>query len=185
LNLKNVHKGGKGTLSIHFYLLLIILLLAFYIDVRSSKIPNYLTVSGICLGIGYHILDSGLSGITFSLLGFIVGFGVLFLLYLCKALGAGDVKLFGAIGALSGAEFVVQSMMYSILYAGVLGACILLIRKELIYRIKNVFFRLLSFIFIRHDDSIRSIKKEEIIRFPFMYAVLPGVFTAYYFYMAL
>jgi prepilin peptidase CpaA len=169
-----------------YYLLTILLLVAFYFDAKFSRIPNYLTVSGGCLGISYHFILYGWSGLKFSLIGLLIGFGILFLLYLFKAIGAGDVKLFGAIGALSGSELVMQSIMYSILYAGAIGICILLFRREFIQRVKSLLFRLLNFVLFRHPSSfVAHTRAEDIVRFPFMYAVLPGVITASYFYIFL
>jgi prepilin peptidase CpaA len=166
----------------HFYLLTALLSIAFYVDAKFSKIPNYLTVSGAVLGISYHFIFYGWSGLKFSLIGLLIGFGILFLLYLFKAIGAGDVKLFGAIGALSGSEFVLQSIMYSILYAGFIGVGILLFRRELIQGVKSSLFRLLNFVLFRHPSAIVVHKRlDELTRFPFMYAVLPGVITASYY----
>jgi prepilin peptidase CpaA len=167
---------------VHFYLLIAVLFIAFYVDAKSSRIPNYLTVSGGVIGITYHLIFYGWSGLQFSLIGLLIGFGIVFLLYLFKALGAGDVKLFGAIGALTGSEFVLQSIMYSILYAGIIGVGILLFRKEAIQRVKGLLFRILHVVVFRYPNPIAVHKgAEDLTRFPFMYAVLPGIITASYY----
>jgi len=43
-----------------------------------------------------------LAGVWFSLRGLGLGFGVYFLLYVIRAMGAGDVKLMAAVGAMVG-----------------------------------------------------------------------------------
>src|SRR4051794_4055615 len=90
-------------------------LIAFYIDIRHHIIPNWLTVSGILLGLIYHLSTAGIEGFVYSISGFIVGLGLLFILYLFGAIGAGDVKLFAAYGAIAGMEFVFQSLIYTLL----------------------------------------------------------------------
>jgi prepilin peptidase CpaA len=169
-------------MGIEYMLLAIFLCLAFYTDIKRTKIPNILTVSGAFAGLGYHFIYKGTDGIFFSFLGLIVGFGVFFLLYLFGAVGAGDVKLFGAIGALTGIEFVLYSSMYSILYAGLIGIVIVLIKKEFVTRIVHLFKHLFYLLLLKDIKSISSIKKSESYRFPFMYAVLPGVITCYYYF---
>jgi prepilin peptidase CpaA len=173
-------------MPIHFYLLTALLLIAFYVDVKFSRIPNYLTVSGTFFGIIYHFVFYGWSGLKFSLIGLFIGFGLVLILYLFKAIGAGDVKLFGAIGALSGSEFVLHSIMYSILYAGCIGVAILFFRREFIQRVNILLSCLLNFVLSRHPSTaIVQNSSEDLTRFPFMYAVLPGVITASYYIILL
>ncbi len=77
-------------------------------DVRYRKLPNWLTVSSFLAGIAFAVVMGALGqdGKTMSqwvfnhaLLGALVGFGPLFLLYLIGGGGAGDTKLITAIGA--------------------------------------------------------------------------------------
>ena len=72
-------------------------------DVRYRRIPNWLTVGGVLLGLALNaFLYQGWPGLRFSLPGFGLGFGVYFLLYVLRAMGAGDVKLMAAVGAVVG-----------------------------------------------------------------------------------
>lgn len=50
----------------------------------------------------------------FAVAGLGTGFGFMLILYWMGAVGAGDVKLFGLIGAWTGAAFAWQSALYSI-----------------------------------------------------------------------
>lgn len=168
-------------MKIEFIFLAILLCLAFYTDIKRTKIPNLITVSGAIGGLGYHLIFNGTGGVLFSFLGMIVGFGLFFLLYLFGAIGAGDVKLFGAIGALTGIEFVLYSSMYSIFYAGLIGILLVLIRKEFVRRIVHLLKHLFYLLLLKDIKSISRFKKTESFRFPFMYAVLPGVITTYYY----
>ena len=71
-------------------------------DWRYRRIPNWLTVPGLVAGIAVNTVASGWNGAKASLLG--AGLGLLILLpfVLIRALGAGDWKLIGAIGACLG-----------------------------------------------------------------------------------
>lgn len=77
-------------------------------DVRERRLPNWLTVPSFVAGVVFHLV-LGLTnaeghGVWYwvfqhSLLGALVGFGPLFLLYMIGGGGAGDTKLITAIGA--------------------------------------------------------------------------------------
>src|ERR1700693_5314497 len=72
------------------------------LDWRSRKIPNWLTVSGILAGIILRTTLGGWPGAKSSLEGAGLALGLLLPLVLLRALGAGDWKLMGAVGALMG-----------------------------------------------------------------------------------
>lgn len=70
-----------------------------YADWRNRRIPNWLTVPGLLVGIAVNGMSGGWNGMKTSLLG--AGLGLLLLLpfVLLRSLGAGDWKLAGALGA--------------------------------------------------------------------------------------
>ena len=71
-------------------------------DVRTGRLPNWLTVPMFALGFLVHTLAHRWLGLQFSLLGFATGFGVLFVLWVFGGGGGGDVKMMSALGAGSG-----------------------------------------------------------------------------------
>ena len=75
-------------------------------DVRYRRIPNWLTVTGVLAGLalnGFLAQAQGRSGLfVSSLLGLAIAFVVYFVLYALRAMGAGDVKLMAAVGAVVG-----------------------------------------------------------------------------------
>lgn len=83
------------------------------IDVRSRRIPNWLTVPSFALGVIVHTASGGWSGLQTSLAGFATGFIILFVLWLCGGGGGGDVKMLGALGAWLGATMVVFAFLAS------------------------------------------------------------------------
>lgn len=68
-------------------------------DYRWRRVPNWITLPGIVLGIALNCFALGLPA---SMEGLGVAMGVYGLLYLLRALGGGDVKLMTAIGAVVG-----------------------------------------------------------------------------------
>jgi prepilin peptidase CpaA len=102
----------------HIVLVIILVTLAAIIDVRSQRIPNYLTLPSCGIGIMYHVLISGTNGLMFSFTGLVLGMCLLLFFYLLGGMGAGDVKLMGAIGALLGWEGVLRAFLFSAIIGG-------------------------------------------------------------------
>jgi prepilin peptidase CpaA len=117
--------------------LLILLLTAAVFDVLYRRIPNWLTVSGVVLALAINtVIGTPEAGVVFSLVGLAVAFGIYSGLYSLRAMGAGDVKLMAAVGALVGWErwfgiFLVTAVL------GALMAIILVLAKK---RLKKTLF---------------------------------------------
>lgn len=154
--------------------LAVLLALAFYHDCKASKIPNRYTVAGIVFGLAYHGWSGGWSGLADASLGFASGFGLMLALYALKAIGAGDVKLFGAIGAMAGGAFVVNGALNSIVLAGLIGLVIVARRGELAGRLRNTGALLFNLLLFRDVRGLIAYRRQA-ATFPFMYAVLPAV----------
>lgn len=118
------------------YELLILMLIAPFIvaamicDARHRKLPNRLTVAIALMGLGLNGLLGGFSGLGSAFLGLLIGFFVLMPFYLFRMLGAGDIKLLGALGAFLGHQWILQATAAGVLLAGVCSAVILLRRKR-------------------------------------------------------
>lgn len=161
-----------------------LIVLAFYTDVRYSIIPNRLTLSGCIAGVLVHGLQQGAQGLLYAVSGCLGGAFVVFLLYIIKAVGAGDVKLFGAIGAMSGLSFALYLLFYAILLAGIIGGMIVLTRKKFMYRLLQPLYMILYMASIGRLSRWMDYKASEtaapstpqgMYRFPFMLAVAPAV----------
>lgn len=156
----------------------VLLIIAFITDVRNQTIPNWLTGGSFVVALVYHVLSGGLmlQGLLGSLLGGAAGFLPLLILYALGGIGAGDVKLFGALGAWIGASMVVYLMIYSVLYAGVIGIVLLAISRSFV---RNVTAAIISAVYSGWGTSesqwfswAKSGKS-----FPFMLAVAPAAIT--------
>ena len=112
--------------------LLAMLLAAAVFDVLYRRIPNWLTVSGVVLGLAMNtLIGSPEAGLVFSLLGLATAFGVYVVLYALRAMGAGDVKLMAAIGALVGWERWFGIFFVTALIGGAMALILVLARGRL------------------------------------------------------
>ncbi|HSW50408.1 MAG TPA: A24 family peptidase, partial [Bryobacteraceae bacterium] len=112
-------------------------------DVRSRRIPNWLNLFGVIAGL---LLNSFLDVDKYSwrsaLMGLGLAFAVYFPLYLLRGMGAGDVKLMAAVGALVGpanwfAIFVLSNVL------GAAAAIVLLLSKGRLWgTLRNVGYML-------------------------------------------
>lgn len=175
-------EGGKRRLlQFQDYVLLVLMLVALYTDIRYNKLPNWLTVSGVAFGLVYHLIAGGIDGLLFSGIGFLVATGIFLLLYVFRVLSAGDVKLFAAFGAIAGTEVVLHLMMYSIVFGGIIGIVILLFTRTFLSRVTGGLFAIIGSITSKDLSHLEDYKVNRSTRIPFMYAVAPAVFTTYYF----
>ena len=71
-------------------------------DFRSRRIPNWLTLTGLVLGIGLNSFLYETSGLLMALKGMGLALLIYFPLWLVRGMGAGDVKLMAMIGAIVG-----------------------------------------------------------------------------------
>ena len=78
--------------------LVVALIYAAAVDVRSRRIPNWLTLSLAAAGALQSFFPHALVSPLFSMAGMIVGFALPFAMFAMGALGGGDVKLFAAVG---------------------------------------------------------------------------------------
>jgi len=84
-------------------------------DWRFWRIPNKLTLPTFALGWIYQAVFNGLPGLADAGLGFLCGFGVLFILWMVGGGGGGDVKLMGALSVWLGYQHTLVVLIVSTL----------------------------------------------------------------------
>ena len=102
------------------FLLPLALVITYY-DVRYRRIPNTFVLATLAAGIIFNAAGNGVSGALASLGGCLFAFTLMFMLHVFGAMGAGDVKLFAAIGSVLGAPLVLQTFFVVVLTGGLLG----------------------------------------------------------------
>ena len=106
---------------VDFTLLVPLAVLITYYDVRYRRIPNAFVLATLAGGLLINGILRGPGGLTASLGGCALAFGMMFALHLFGAMGAGDVKLFAAIGSVVGAGLVIPTFVVVVLTGGVLA----------------------------------------------------------------
>ncbi len=96
-------------------------------DVWKRKIPNWLVLLAACGGILLNAL-AGVAGVSDSLLGIVAGIGVLLVPFALGWVGAGDVKMLGAVGAVLGLAWIPRVLFYSALAGGACAIVTLAVR---------------------------------------------------------
>ena len=105
-----------------------LLLAAAGYDLAHRRIPNWLTFSGLLLGLFWHIVTGGGPGLVFALEGLGVA-GLTVLLLMAKALGAGDVKLLGVVGVWMGPVFLLWTLLGTIFAGALLALAVVVISR--------------------------------------------------------
>lgn len=117
-------------------LLLLILLIGFFCDLLTHKIPNKLILCGGMIGSAIFLYEQGIAQLPFLVIGAFLPFFILIVPYGIGALGAGDIKLFSIMPAFLGIKAMLTCMIYAFIFAALLSFIFLLFNKCLIKRFK-------------------------------------------------
>ena len=118
-------------------------------DLRTRRIPNYLTLGTAVAGLAYNFMSHGLSGLADGFLGMLLGFAFLILPYLWGGMGAGDVKALAALGAWLGFWGTLFLFCYMAIAGGILALASLWWGGQLWTKIRQGWMLLLNWILCR------------------------------------
>jgi len=107
-------------------------------DLRFRRIPNWLNVTGAGLGLALNLWLGGLSGLGWAAAGLGVALLINIPCYAIHLLGAGDVKLLAAIGALAGLTNWFFIFLFTAIAGGVLGLLFIILAG----RVRRTFWNL-------------------------------------------
>lgn len=149
--------------------------IAGWTDWRSRRIPNWLTVPALLLGIAANSLAQGWSGAKESLLGAGLGLGLLLPFVLVRSLGGGDWKLVGALGAFLGPPRLIAVLVVTIFVAGAMAVGLVVWKKRVGRTLRNL-GRMLAALFTLHLPGPEvSLDNPESLKVPFGVAVAVAV----------
>jgi prepilin peptidase CpaA len=155
------------------------LLLALWIawgDLRTRRIPNYLTLGTALSGLAYNLIMHGWSGLLGGLLGLLVGFAFLILPYIWGGMGAGDVKALAALGAWLGPGETVYLFCYMGIAGGLLALGLLCWNGLLWRKIRRGWFTLSNLVLCRSAGvKAPSGSREDTPGMPYGVAIAVGM----------
>ena len=147
-------------------------LLAAWVDFRSRKIPNWLTVSALILAVGLRSVLGGWPGAKSSLEGAALALILLLPLVLMRALGAGDWKLMGTVAAFFGPVLFLFVLLGSFLVSGLMAFVEMMRTRRVVETFRNLVVLVRGFISfgLRANPKI-SLDNPELLKLPFGVAV--------------
>jgi prepilin peptidase CpaA len=138
---------------------------ATYTDLKSRRIANWLTFGAAGAALLARLIMGGPHVLLDGIVGWAAGTGLLLIPFILGWMGAGDVKLLAAFGAIGGLDFVVQSALYGCILGGLLAVFYLIREHKLWFVLSNLF------IYIRHPlGSVLQTRR----RMPFGPALAAG-----------
>jgi prepilin peptidase CpaA len=155
-------------------------LVAAFVDYRSRKIPNWLTVSAFVLGLGLRTALFGWPGAKSALEGTGLALLLLLPLVLLRALGAGDWKLMGAVGAFLGPLMFLFVLLGSILVSGIMAVVEMARTRRVRETLQNLVVLVKGFFSfgLRAHPQI-SLDNPDLIKLPFGVAVAIATIGCY------
>lgn len=149
-----------------------------YMDWRWRRIPNWLTVPGLLVGVLVNGLAAGWPGVRTSLLG--AGLGLLLLLpfVFLRSLGAGDWKLAGAVGAFVGWDALLNLLVLSVFVAGIMAVGLVIYTRRFWQTLRNIGRLLASLLTFHMPGAEVSLDNPQSLKVP--YGVALGLAVVLY-----
>jgi prepilin peptidase CpaA len=162
-------------------LLSLIVIPAAALDIKTRRIPNWLSLSGVVLGIALNVFLFETSGLWFSLEGLGLAFAIYFVLYLLHGMGAGDVKLMAAVGAVAGPPYWLLILVLTSLAGAVAGLLLIAAKGRFRKTLDNILLILVSF---RHGhlpytaNPQLDVRSPQALRLPHAVMIAVGTLVA-------
>ena len=123
-------------------IVVVIAILAVIFDLRSRRIPNWLTLGAAAAALIYALATGGFVGLRQAVLAWTVGAAIFFPLFALRGMGAGDVKLIAGLAAWLGPVEAVYLAIFASIAGGVVGVVVALSRGYLGRAFSNVWLML-------------------------------------------
>ena len=124
--------------------LVLVVLVAAIFDLRWRRVPNWLTASGVLLGLALNTILLRSEGWWSSLEGLGLALLVYLPLYLLRAMGGGDVKLMAAVGAIAGPGNWLRIFFFTLLFGAVAAIVLILVKRRVRRTFANMWLILTS-----------------------------------------
>lgn len=150
-------------------------LIAGVTDWRTRRLPNWLTVSTLLAGIAVNAIASRWFGIKEALLGALLGLALLLPFVLLRALGAGDWKLIGALGAWLGPTRLISVLILAIFVAGIMALALIIWKRRVGRTLRNIGHMLAALFTLHLPGPELSLDNPDSAKVPFGVAVALAV----------
>jgi len=145
----------------------VLAVIAAFTDLRSRRIPNWLTAPAAVVGVAVNTAFGGRAGLKASVLGLLLGLGLLLPFVLLRSLGAGDWKLAGALGAFTGPDLLVGLLVGSVFVAGVMALALVICKGRVRQTASNIGHILVSLVTFRLPRSRVSLDNPDTLKVPY------------------
>ncbi len=136
------------------------------LDWRYRRIPNWLTVSGMAVGVAVNTILFRWPGLATALLGTVVGLGLLLPFVWVRSLGAGDWKLAGALGACLGWRQLLFVLLVTIFVEGAMALAVVIYKRRLGQTLRNIVHILVALFSLRVPGFEVSLDNPESTKIP-------------------
>lgn len=143
------------------------------IDVRTGRIPNALVMVTALSGVTFAASGWGGGSIASSIAGLLLGGALMLPAHVMGAMGAGDVKLVAALGAVIGPRAIALTWLYTAIAGGLLACAVAVHRRRLTETVSGT-ARLIA----RQPDAGRDIRAAARNRYAYGPAILIGTIGA-------
>jgi prepilin peptidase CpaA len=161
--------------KILFGVSLVCVITAAVTDYRVRRIPNWLTLPSMLSGLVLNGVFLGWSGLLLSLKGLGLGFLLLFLWYLLGGMGAGDVKLLSAVGAILGPRLVFFAFIWTAIVGGVIAVTVMICKRSVMQTFRNLWILIQTWVIAgSHREANITIRNQSLIKLPYGVAIAFG-----------
>lgn len=161
--------------------------LAVWFDVRERRVPNSLTVPGLIIGLAIGALG-GWGALGWALGGAAFGFFFALPFFLVGGLGAGDLKLLTAFGALLGPNRLITAIVVMGLVGGVMAFIAMVRRRAVVRTFMNLLLLVQTFgrsTFTgwkgSSSEAWLTLESEGAVTVPYAVAISSGALFAWFF----
>jgi prepilin peptidase CpaA len=179
-----INTNASGLLN-HWpvWLVAVALVVAAIIDGIKLKVPNWLTFPFIISGWVYSLAWFGWEGLGWSLLGTVVGLGLLLPAYAIGGMGAGDVKLLAGVGAWMHATHTFWAFTYTVVVGALLALGMVLYRRAAKKHALQFWLILQEIMTIRDPSQLASMaadRKSSMLLLPYGIPIAIGTITYFF-----